>query len=92
MVSNNGSTLNRMAYYNKKLIVHNDINSYTTVNENEISTAYFCPISAQQQYNGEHHYNDMRTFPRHAYHPYDKDLIWHVDQLTTFKPSHSNGV
>ncbi|XP_065202958.1 kin of IRRE-like protein 2 isoform X2 [Planococcus citri] len=66
VVSNNGATMNRMANYSnstKKLIHKN--NEYPT---------YFCPFG-QIKYPDEVHYNDMRTFPRHGYHAYDKDII-----------------
>ncbi|XKL67787.1 hypothetical protein PGB90_003278 [Kerria lacca] len=71
-VSDNGATRNRMAFYNRQLIVHSDNQSYSMAGEKVKPTEYFCP-QTPKSYNATYDYDDMRTFPRYGYQ--EKDLI-----------------
>lgn len=91
-VSDNGATRNRMASYNRQIIVHSDMQSYSMMDERDLSTEYFCPQLPQKTYNDPYDYQDrgnsllydnMRTF-RQGY--LKKDVIWHSDYASTFKP------
>jgi len=42
-VSDNGATRNRMASYNRQILVHSDLQSYSLSSEKEFAAEYFCP-------------------------------------------------
>lgn len=76
-VSDNGATRNRMASYNRQILVHSDLQSYSLSSEKEFADEYFCPQGAapQKTYHNPYEYDedDLRTFPRYGYHK--KDVI-----------------
>lgn len=84
-VSDNGATRNRMACYNRKIIVHSDLQSYALTGGSGSSSQphsvksggggdYFCPQAVQKSYyGGVYEHADTRTFPRYGYQ--EKDLI-----------------
>lgn len=76
-VSDNGATRNRMASYNRQILVHSDLQSYSLSSEKEFAAEYFCPQGAgsQKTYHNPYEYDedDLRTFPRYGYQK--KDVI-----------------